>query len=60
MHKTEQDGEFTHKWIGVNFLPERNGQLCKILIKSKHNRDCLLEFEDGYVVRSNVALIRRV
>jgi hypothetical protein len=56
----EQDGKFTHKWIGRNFLPERHGQLCKIKVKAKKRRTCILEFEDGYLTVTNVALIRRL
>jgi hypothetical protein len=59
-HRTEPDGRFTHRWIGRNFLPKRHGQLCRIMIKAEKNRTCLLEFEDGYLSVTNVALIRRI
>jgi hypothetical protein len=57
--RMEPGGKFTHKWIGRNFLPERHGQMCRIKIKAKNSRKCLLEFEDGYLATSTVALLRR-
>jgi hypothetical protein len=60
MHKTEQGGKFTHRWIGRSFLPDRHGQHCRIMKKAKRKRACLLEFEDGYLTVSTVALIRRI
>jgi hypothetical protein len=51
---------FTHYWIGRNFLPERHGQLCRIVIKVEKSRACLVEFEDGYRARTTIALLRKL
>jgi hypothetical protein len=59
MRKKDTDGEFTHTWYGRNFLGDRHGQLCRILVKAKGSRACLVEFEDGYKARTSVALLRR-
>jgi hypothetical protein len=52
--------ELTHRWIGKNFLPERHGQRLMILIKAKRSRACLVQFEDGHLAMTNVALLRRL
>ena len=50
----------THRWIGKNFMPERHGQRCRIIVKAKNSRACLVEFEDGYKSRTTIALLRRL
>lgn len=52
--------EMTHRWIGRSFLPERHGQRCRIIIKAKRSRACLVQFEDGHLARTTVALLRRL
>lgn len=45
------NGPFTHLWRLRCRLPERNGQLCRVLVRGKMG-SILIEFADGvqYVV----------
>ena len=50
----------THMWFWKSRLPERKGQLCKIIARGKMN-SILVEFEDGFrVVTSRYAVRRKI
>jgi hypothetical protein len=48
-NKPEEKIEFTHVWSWKSRLPERKGQLCKIIARGKMNSS-LVEFQDRYRV----------
>ena len=48
----------THTWIGRRFLPERHGQLCRLLV-ARHGK-FLLEFVDGWQVATVRGTFRKV
>jgi len=47
----------THVWIGRRYLPERHGQLCRLL--KAHGGKFLLEFADGWQVLTFRGTFRR-
>jgi len=49
----------THIWFWRSRLPERKGQLCRILVRGKMN-SILVEFEDGYKVVTSRYAVRRI
>jgi len=48
----------THRWYWRKYLPERFGQLCRI-VKTGRMNSALIEFEDGYRVLSSRYAVRR-
>lgn len=51
--------EFDHEWYWRKKLPERKGELCRILVMGKTN-SVLVEFKDGYRVITSRFAVRRV
>jgi hypothetical protein len=49
----------THTWRVYKFLPERFGQLCRIVFTAKRNT-ALVEFQDGYRVVTIRYFVRRL
>lgn len=45
-------------WRVKTRLPERFGQKCRILIRSRRMNSCLVEFEDGYTVVTSQNYVR--
>ncbi len=43
---TSADATWSHVWIGRKFLPNRHGQLCRILVAWRGKFE--LEFADGW------------
>jgi len=50
--------DYPYIWRVHTRLPERFGQACRVLIRSKMN-SCLVEFEDGYKVITSRNYIRK-
>lgn len=50
---------YTHTWYWRKWLPERNGQRCRIVAVGKLN-SALVEFSDGYRVITNRRAVRRI
>lgn len=48
----------THVWISRRLLPERHGQLCRIVVARRGK--FLLEFADGWLVATVRGTFRRV
>lgn len=48
-----------HIWFWKKRLPERKGQLCKVLVRGAKN-SILVEFEDGYKVVTSRFAVRKV
>lgn len=40
----------THYWYWKKKLPERNGQLCRVLIRASRMNSVLVQFGDGHTV----------
>jgi hypothetical protein len=49
----------THVWFWLSRLPERKGQLCRVLVRGKMN-SILVEFEDGYKVVTSRYAVRKI
>lgn len=49
----------THRWYWKRYLPERNGQLCRVLAVGRMN-SALVEFEDGYRVITSRYAVRKI
>jgi len=49
----------THIWFWKTRLPERKGQLCRIIARGKMN-SALVEFEDGYKVITSRYAVRKI
>jgi hypothetical protein len=49
---------WSHYWRVRARLPERFGQLCRVLARGSMNT-ILIEFEDGYIVTTSRNYIRR-
>ncbi|HUS92192.1 MAG TPA: hypothetical protein VM695_10105 [Phycisphaerae bacterium] len=47
----------SHVWIGRNFLPERHGQPCRLVVSSKGKH--VVEFADGERVSTVRGTFRR-
>jgi hypothetical protein len=54
------DPSFDYIWFWRARLPERKGERCRILVRSRRLNSCLVEFPDGFrVVTSRNAVRRR-
>lgn len=51
--------DWTHRWFWRKRLPERKGQLCRVLVRGRMN-SILVEFEDGYRVVTSRFAVRKV
>ena len=53
--------EMTHYWFFKKYLPERNGQPCRVLARGNGAgpRNVLVEFADGYRVVGTRFAVRR-
>jgi len=51
--------EYPYYWRVNTRLPERKGQVCKVLARGKMN-NCLVQFEDGYKVITSRNFVRKV
>lgn len=49
----------THTWYLRSTLPERKGQLCRVLTRGR-NGNILVEFEDGFRAVTTRFAVRRV
>lgn len=49
----------THIWFWRSRLPERKGQLCRVLARGAMN-SIMVEFEDGYRVITSRFAVRRI
>jgi hypothetical protein len=56
--ESKPEENFTHIWFWRSRLPERKGQLCRVLVRSKMN-SILVEFEDGYRVVTSRYAVRK-
>ena len=57
-HYTEGYGKMTHVWYWKKKLPERKGQMCRVLARGKKN-SILVEFKDGYRVITSRFAVRK-
>lgn len=55
MNKTK----WTHRWFWKKWMPERRGQLCRVLRVGKMN-SCLVQFQDGFKVIAIRYAVRKV
>jgi hypothetical protein len=46
-------------WRVSTRLPERKGQQCRVLVRSRRMNSALVEFEDGYRVVTSRNYVRR-
>lgn len=49
----------THRWYWRKYLPERHGQLCRI-VKTGRMNSALIEFDDGFLVISSRYAVRKI
>lgn len=49
----------THRWHWRKWLPERHGQLCRVLATGRMN-SALVEFEDGHKVITSRYAVRKL
>ena len=49
----------THRWHWRKWLPERHGQLCRVLATGRMN-SALVEFEDGTKVVTSRYAVRKL
>ena len=49
----------THRWHWHKWLPERHGQLCRVLATGRMN-SALVEFDDGYKVITSRYAVRKL
>ena len=49
----------THRWHFRKWLPERHGQLCRVLATGRMN-SALVEFEDGHKVITSRYAVRKL
>lgn len=49
----------THRWHWRKLLPERHGQLCRVLATGRMN-SALVEFEDGHKVITSRYAVRKL
>lgn len=47
-------------WRVRTRLPERHGQRCRVLVRSRRMNSALVEFEDGYRVITSRNYVRKV
>lgn len=50
----------THYWHWRSRLPERKGQTCRVLARSRRMNSILVEFEDGCRVVTSRYAVRRI
>lgn len=55
----DEENQMTHTWFWKTRLPERKGQLCKVLAHGKMN-SVLVQFEDGYKVITSRYAVRKI
>lgn len=58
-NKPDEKTEFVHVWFWRSRLPERKGQVCRIIARGKMN-SILVEFEDGYRVVTSRYAVRKM
>jgi hypothetical protein len=55
---------WTHRWFFKKWLPERKGQLCRVLCRGRGGkrapRNVLVEFQDGFRVVSTRFCVRKI
>ena len=49
---------YPYIWFWKSRLPERKGQPCRVLARSKRMNSILVEFEDGYMVITSRYAVR--
>ena len=54
------EANFDYIWFWKKKLPERKGQRCRVLIRSKRLNSVLVEFEDGFRTNTSRFAIRKV
>jgi hypothetical protein len=54
------DSTFDHVWFWRARLPERKGERCRILVRSRRMNSCLVEFPDGFRVVTSRNAVRRL
>lgn len=52
------DARYSYYWRVKTRLPERKGQLCRVLVRGRMN-SCLVEFTDGYRVITSRNYVRK-
>jgi hypothetical protein len=57
--ESKSEENFTHVWFWRSRLPERKGQLCRVIVRGKMN-SILVEFEDGYKVVTSRYAVRKI
>jgi hypothetical protein len=57
-NKADVKTEFTHTWFWKSRLPERKGQLSKVIARGKMN-SILVEFQDGMKVLTSRYAVRK-
>jgi len=50
---------FDFYWRVRRRLPERFGQACRVIVRSRKMNSCLVEFEDGFQVVTSRNYIRK-
>jgi len=52
------DTKYPYVWYWKSRLPERKGQLCRVMVRGKMN-SIVVEFEDGFTVVTSRYAIRK-
>jgi hypothetical protein len=60
MNSGTSDKSFDHFWFWKQRIPERKGRKCRVLIRTKAGHNCLVEFEDGFLVITSQWAVRRL
>jgi hypothetical protein len=60
MDSETNDKYFDHIWFLKKRMPERKGQKCQVLIRTKAGHNCLVEFEDGSLVITSQWSVRKL
>lgn len=50
---------FEYLWHWRSRLPERKGQRCRVLVRSRRMNSAMVEFEDGYKVVTSRYAVRK-
>ena len=50
---------YDHVWFWRTRLPERKGQRCRVVIRSKRMNSVLVEFPDGFTVVTSRYAVRK-
>lgn len=53
------DSGYDFAWFWGARLPERHGEPCRILLRSRRLNSCLVEFPDGFRVVTSRNVVRR-